>query len=439
MEELREIMDSKIGVIFEGKDKSGNTYMKVMAPWAQAGKMTLNKNIYPKSLLQREITRVGEKVKAGGFIGGGDHHPSGYPSVGNASHVVEKVWMDSGGKCFCEMRILPTVQGKNVMALIKGGATLGLSLMAQGTVDPKTKEVNSDLKLQSIDIVTNPAYTKGTFDKDSIFESLNFEAKKEDKPAQKQMAPLYIDGPPHQKAIDEAGGIKKEGNQMKRTPLEEEVRTRLIVYYHMAKKEGFTGTIEEWKVTDKNEILIRAACLHEAGQYPSIKAALEDLGGPEMAIKKIVEQKKVTAAECYNEAFHAGVDPTKYAEMINKSIDEKAAAVSTGWSLEERQVIFERARRAGKFTGSAEARKKLLDESPVFEDTDPDSLLEAEANKIHKGLNESGEEVGLDTIRRGLLKEREKAEKEELRLGKISFLVDETIAAGGVIRRKEEK
>ena len=49
----------------------------------------------------------------------------------------------------------------------------------------------------------------------------------------------------------------------------------------------------------------------------------------------------------------------------------------------------------------------------VIKETDADYLLEEEAIKIHKQLNEAGEDVSLDTVRRGLVKQREKDEAEK--------------------------
>ena len=159
---LREIVAPDISILDENK-KDGT--MKIRAPWVMAGKMNLNKRIYPLPLLNREVDRVREKVESCGMVGMGDHGTSGYSSIEGASHLVQKLFLDKAGKGWTELKILPTERGKTIQEIINAGGQLGISSRGFGTVDPITRIVKDDYKLQGLDIVTNPSADVATFNK----------------------------------------------------------------------------------------------------------------------------------------------------------------------------------------------------------------------------------------------------------------------------------
>lgn len=175
MAELKEITDTdRFIVLHEGKDKNGNL-MNVLVAFAQSDLKNSNGRIYPKALLQREISRVQNEIDSGGFLGQADHPASGNTQLRNVSHIVNKMWMDDGGKCWSELKILDTTAGKNLKTIILAGGKLGVSTRGFGTMDRTSSMVNDDYKLANLDIVTNPSFQAGTFTKDAVFESANLD------------------------------------------------------------------------------------------------------------------------------------------------------------------------------------------------------------------------------------------------------------------------
>jgi len=176
MAELREIQFEDEPIVLSEKEIKDEKFMDILVPWIQANKKNQNGRTYPESLLQREVARIQKAVEAGSLVGTGDHSPSGLADIATASHIVKKVWLDKKGKGWAEMRVVGTGRGKNIMTMINQGAQLGVSPRGFGTVDEKTGEVQSDYKLMGIDIVTNPSYKEGVFNKENVFESLDFKS-----------------------------------------------------------------------------------------------------------------------------------------------------------------------------------------------------------------------------------------------------------------------
>lgn len=174
MNELRELQFEDEPIVLNEREIKDGDSMTVLVPWIQSDKKNRNGRTYPKALLQREVAKIQSSVKKGAFVGTGDHPESGIEDIATASHIVQGVWLDKKGKGWAEMKIIPTDRGNNVMTLIDQGAQLGVSARGFGTVDEKTGEVQDDYKLIGIDIVTNPSYKEGVFNKKNVFESLDF-------------------------------------------------------------------------------------------------------------------------------------------------------------------------------------------------------------------------------------------------------------------------
>lgn len=177
--ELREIVTQDRYTILNERKSGDNASMTILAPWTEANVKNQNERIYPLALLQRETARVQELIEKGAFLGTGDHPRKGLATVADTSHLVKKLWLDSGGKGWAELKIFPTTKGKNIMEIIRGGGQLGISTRGFGKINDKGV-VQDDYKLMGIDIVCAPSFKNATFSaKDIISESLAFEDKKE--------------------------------------------------------------------------------------------------------------------------------------------------------------------------------------------------------------------------------------------------------------------
>ena len=245
MNKLQELYEAKIKILSEDKDQN---VMNIMVPFIQAGVKNQNGRIYPKSLLQREISRVRESVKRGSFIGTGDHPSSGLADIKTASHIVTSLTLDEKGQGIAELRILPTERGKTIQTLIRNNATLGVSIRGFGSVNDKTGEVMNDYKLAGLDVVMNPSFKSAVFDKSNIFESVNFE----EDAAQKQISALdkeaYLgacDMGFHGTQDEFEALLGRKTSDQKLT--EGQISARTHMYFMEACSAGFVGSYEEWQ------------------------------------------------------------------------------------------------------------------------------------------------------------------------------------------------
>lgn len=172
--QLREVLESgKISILSETKTKDGSV-MRIFAPWIEVEKRNRNERIYPRKLLQKEVDRIQKEIAEGSVLGQSMHPKSPNVDLQKASHLITKLWLDKAGTGFLEAKILPTVEGKNVQALIKSGASLGLSARGVGEVG-RDKRIQHGYKLYGIDIVSAPSFSEAKFSADNIYESVNFE------------------------------------------------------------------------------------------------------------------------------------------------------------------------------------------------------------------------------------------------------------------------
>ncbi len=344
--ELKELFEAeRIKILFEGKTK--DSHMRVLVPWIQADKKNLNDRIYPMSLLRRETTRIQKAVESGAFIGTGDHPAGGMTDIATASHIVRKIWLDEDGKGQAEIKILPTARGKNIMALIKGGARLGISSRGFGNVDEKTRRVKDDYKLQGIDIVTNPSFADATFDKSNVFESVNFEPKKTEK--------------------------TKTGFSLERL---EEI---MLDFYQ--RDNDFRGSFSQWK--EKFALPIYAKNMVEQGICKTVEEGLK-------MINEDVEQKEhreiILPKDVFIEAQIAGISAVKMAEKINKNIEREAESDLT---VEQRVKILNEAHMAGIDIKNPEEQKRILEiakkQKGVITVQKPKPISEAEKKGLLAG------------------------------------------------------
>lgn len=142
----------------EGEDKK--LYIKGI--FAQAEVVNRNNRIYPLSVLEHEINRYTKESVASGSGFGELNHPTG-PSINlDRVCVLIKEFNRSGNDFIGKAAVLKTPMGNIVEGLISGGARLGVSTRALGSLKPYTKnesvnEVQNDLRLLAVDVVGDPS------------------------------------------------------------------------------------------------------------------------------------------------------------------------------------------------------------------------------------------------------------------------------------------
>lgn len=131
----------------------------------RAGVKNQNGRIYPKPILEREVTRYCDvEIKERRALGELDHPDSAVVNLKNASHNILAVeWR--GDDVWGRVEVLNTPAGNILKELFKHGITLGISSRGMGSVrqlDENTVEVQPDFQLVGWDFVSNPS-TQGAF------------------------------------------------------------------------------------------------------------------------------------------------------------------------------------------------------------------------------------------------------------------------------------
>ena len=145
--------------LIEQNDKGQKDY-KIKGIFLQSNIKNRNGRIYPKEVLEKEVTRYNKefinKKRAFGELG----HPDG-PTVNleRVSHMITKLYPD-GNNFIGEAKIMNTPYGKIVKGLIDEGAQLGVSSRGMGSLETRggANYVKDDFYLATAaDIVADPS------------------------------------------------------------------------------------------------------------------------------------------------------------------------------------------------------------------------------------------------------------------------------------------
>lgn len=432
--ELREILHPRDKFTILGEKKSGDkSTITALVPWAQADEETINKRIYPKALLQREVDRVQAAVEAGSFIGTGDHPKSGLSDIKTASHIINKIWMDEGGRGWAKIKILDTERGKNIQSLIKGGAQLGISTRGFGQVG-KSGRVDDDYKLMGIDIVMNPSVKSATFSKANIFESVDFEEEEKVEPVKKTK--IIID--------------------------EKKIMAALKVCYDSEVAEyGLTDCFEHYK--KKKLAFVTSLWLVEnyPARFSDVNKALAYLVGTVAAGKlakeyakedeEIITHYEITP-QLANEAFMLNIPVEEYVKKLNETVGRPKAdipareAQESGLAGETRLVekmmeYPDGEKRIAYVSEKVDVHKRIEEARKIKLFPTEEEELAKEAQRIfriEKATNPKTEET-VETIIQMLKAEKKRVqdEREAFKKNRLAEQIKESIAGGGAGELKE--
>jgi hypothetical protein len=151
--------------LFEGKvneDSSGRTLVKGVLQ--RAGAENQNGRVYPKQVLEREVTKYQTLIKERRALGELDHPDSSVINLKNVSHNIREVHWE-GDDVVGTVEILPTPSGNILKELLRAGILLGISSRGMGSTKPMEGNkllVGEDFELIGWDFVSNPS-THGAF------------------------------------------------------------------------------------------------------------------------------------------------------------------------------------------------------------------------------------------------------------------------------------
>ena len=146
------------------EEASGNKPMKIRGIFQRADEANNNKRIYPKTVLEHQMSKLQPHIDGRRLCGELDHPSNDTVKLSNASHLITKLEM-KGNEVLGEAEILNTPAGLTAKALIQGGVQIGISSRGMGTLSESadgTKKVNEDFKLVTFDLVADPS-TRGAY------------------------------------------------------------------------------------------------------------------------------------------------------------------------------------------------------------------------------------------------------------------------------------
>jgi hypothetical protein len=124
-----------------------------------------NQRIYPKDILEREVTKYKKKIQEKTALGELDHPDSSVINLLNVSHNFLDIWW-KGNDLFGKIEILSTPSGNILKELFKKGIKVGISSRGFGSVNETEQhgivEVDDDFELLCFDFVSDPS-THGAF------------------------------------------------------------------------------------------------------------------------------------------------------------------------------------------------------------------------------------------------------------------------------------
>jgi len=372
MKQLREIQFEDEPIVLDEGAVKGEKSMTILVPWIQSDKKNKNGRIYELKLLQREVARIQDSVTKGGFIGTGDHPASGSADIATSSHIVKKVWLDKKGKGWAEMKIIPTPRGKNVMTLIDQGARLGVSARGYGNVDKESGKVQDDYRLAGIDIVTRPSYEEGVFNKDNVFESLDFEAGENKLEGTKESS--------LKEEMDSENKLLGEKEEMTLKELKEKF-PELVTEIEEESQKGLKKNVEE--LTAKLKEVEENATKLTTDSEEAVKVAVE-AAKKEVNDQRIGELRTVlTAISELDGVIPEGEEEVKTEDETSEKLKEAKKALA---EAEKKVTDLEQEKKDKKL---AEEAAKVEAEKQKTLKTKLDEELAKDEYKLYKSLIEA--------------------------------------------------
>lgn len=140
-------------------ESSDKGLTKFRGKFQEADAVNKNKRMYTYDVLNENVKKLGECIKARGLVGELDHPEDSIIHFEKASHIITKLWWE-GNVLMGEGEILNTPHGKILRALINDGVRVGVS--SRGVGNGKTNEngilvIDESYKLITFDVVADPS------------------------------------------------------------------------------------------------------------------------------------------------------------------------------------------------------------------------------------------------------------------------------------------
>lgn len=155
---MTEFLDNTTEVVLQ-EEQDGKKKYFIEGVFAQADTPNRNKRTYPLKIMEREVQNYQQMITQKRSIGELNHPNVPTVNPERASHLITELRFD-GNNVVGKAKILSTPVGKIVESLLSDGVQLGVSTRGLGSLKPLStgiNEVQSDFKLNTIDIVSDPS------------------------------------------------------------------------------------------------------------------------------------------------------------------------------------------------------------------------------------------------------------------------------------------
>jgi hypothetical protein len=199
--------------LVESADKPGKVLVK--GEFARGNVATANKRFYKTKLWERELNRLSSDIVERKMLGELDHPSDGRTLLQRVSHIITDLHVDDNGVVVGEAEILDTQKGRDLQALLRSNAKIGVSSRGYGSTTPNDQGdevVQEDYRLLSFDFVADPANRTSYPDvyyeerEQVVNKELNVQAKQPDPEATKKDKPAEL----AQKNVDQREAVKVE-------------------------------------------------------------------------------------------------------------------------------------------------------------------------------------------------------------------------------------
>jgi hypothetical protein len=161
---LQEYAPFNYTLLTEASGAPGTSKLMLKGILQKADVLNQNGRIYPRKILEKEISNYQKFIKENRALGELDHPDTSVVELKNTSHIIREAYMDDKGVVWGSIEVLPTHAGQNLAALVTAGVTVGISSRGVGSTKNEGGRtvVQEDFQLICWDIVSEPS-TPGAF------------------------------------------------------------------------------------------------------------------------------------------------------------------------------------------------------------------------------------------------------------------------------------
>ena len=142
----------------EEKQEAGGSNLYIEGIFMQADKQNKNGRMYPRGIMEKEVSRYQDLIREKRSLGELGHPPNPTINLNQVSHLITELRMD-GSNVIGKAKILGTPMGKIAENFIREGVSLGVSSRGVGSLKERNgiNEVQDDFHLATVDIVADPS------------------------------------------------------------------------------------------------------------------------------------------------------------------------------------------------------------------------------------------------------------------------------------------